>query len=265
MQNQSTRGKKNIVLGVSVFVLVLVASLLTHLPAAWVIGQQSVQSQLKASGVKLSAVDGTVWNGSVHIRYRNSELGELSWSLQPLSLLFLNLNAELNWQYQASLLSGQVQSALLSATELQLQDVKGELVATDVLNLSKGVVRLPPSMSMLEDMSGTVNIASLNSVIDLQRLWPKGLQATATVNGLNLMGNQFPQIALNASQPDSQGKIVGQLTGEGSNWNLTGKVELQSPSKYHGQLEVKAASERDLPDWAFVMQKKSPTHYLTRF
>lgn len=74
---------KRIIGYISVFVVVLLASLVAHLPAGLL-----VDNMPKVRGLNLSGVQGTVWQGQVeNVHWQGRTYGQLSWDFQPSQLL----------------------------------------------------------------------------------------------------------------------------------------------------------------------------------
>ena len=70
---------KGKMLYVIVFVVILVASLIANVPAAWVYSYIS-----KPSGIEAQGISGTIWNGSIQqLTAERQSLGSIYWVFQP--------------------------------------------------------------------------------------------------------------------------------------------------------------------------------------
>ncbi len=74
---------KRVIGYISVFIVVLLASLIAHFPAGLL-----VDNIPKVRGLNLSGVQGTVWQGQVeNLHWQGRTYGQLSWDFQPSQLL----------------------------------------------------------------------------------------------------------------------------------------------------------------------------------
>jgi hypothetical protein len=243
-----------------VFITVLLGSLLVHIPAGFVAQTSAVKAQLDNAGVTVSSTTGTLWNGSANLRYKQQSLGELKWNLQAMSLLMLKADLNFNWQLKNSELKGDINTGLLNLENLDLVNIEGVVQLDQAMQIAQNIN--PKIPSLLSGLAGKLEIENLDTSIDLHNRWPKKLQAETKLTGLNFMGNQFPSTKLSLQQAEAElSPIDTSILGEGKGWNLTGQLQLNPKLNYSGDIEVKAATENSLPDWAFLMPRKSPTHY----
>lgn len=78
---------KGKMLYVIIFVVVLVASLIAHVPAAWVYSYMSKPASIEAQGIS-----GTIWNGSIQqLTVEYQSVGSVYWAFQPSQIFTGNL------------------------------------------------------------------------------------------------------------------------------------------------------------------------------
>lgn len=256
----------------AVFIVSLLVSVVVHLPAAWVLNQPEIKSTfskpiLKTKQVQLGAINGSVWQGSTRVKLHDRvtkqqvDVGQVSWSFKPMSLVWLDLAVDLQWKYADSTLKGELSSNVMSAKEqLKLSDLTGELVMQQVVGLLN--LKQKPSAAMLQNMQGQVKVEGVNTTLDIQKAWPTALSGQLTITNLDVMENRFPTITVRTGLNEQ--RVQASLLSEAPNWNLTGDVFLMPNSRYQSNLVLKAQDEQSLPDWAFLMRKKSPTHYVSQ-
>lgn len=76
-----------------VFVLMLIASLVAHIPAAWVYAQLPTQR-----GVEVTGISGTIWQGQVQqFKVNRQSYGNLSWDFQASKLLTAKLEYQVRF------------------------------------------------------------------------------------------------------------------------------------------------------------------------
>lgn len=84
---------KNWKLNGSLFIGFYLIFMLANLPASMVVGHLTLPA-----GVKLSAANGSLWNGSMDaVQYKTDYYSQVKWQLSPLSLLFGNISADVTF------------------------------------------------------------------------------------------------------------------------------------------------------------------------
>jgi general secretion pathway protein N len=106
-------------LGVILFLIFVIS----NIPAVW-----GAYLMTRGTGVALSGVTGSLWNGraslaSVRMSNQEYSLGQLSWSLRPLSLLTLSPCAKVTTKLPMQNFDGEVCTALGGAVHLSNADV----------------------------------------------------------------------------------------------------------------------------------------------
>jgi len=245
------------------FIVMLVISLLIQTPAAWVLSNKTVTAQLGKAGIELSSVEGSVWNAKADLFVKKQYSGQVSWQLNALNLLWLNTDVDVQWQFHNSKLQSHLNISMLNPAQAQIEATSGHVNIDEMVDLAAN--HLPPQLAMVKEAKGGIEITQFDTMLDLNSGKTQNLKAQADVKDLALIGNVFKLIKLDAQQAEKGQTIKGNILSEGQTWNLTGEFILPNLKSYQGQVEVKAASEEDLPDWAFMMRKKSPTHYTLRF
>ena len=258
-----------------VFGLVLALSMLIHVPANWVLSHASIKNSLLEKGLIVEQVQGSIWNGSLQLIYqpklaastKDQELGKINWQFKPMPLLWLDGAIAMQWQYQDSAITADIDSSLLELKKVQVRELAGAVKISDAVPLLMNV--LPPTMrrnmQLLQTANGDFKITQAQALIDLQLMQPVELQAQAQVIEFEFMGNRLPIIELDAEQAAGSSALEVSLLSKAQNWNLQGLFSSANWQDFSGELNLKAASSQDLPDWAFALRKKSDTHYFARF
>lgn len=90
---------KRIIGYISVFLLVLLVSLIAHFPAGLLVDQMP-----KVRGLSIAGVQGTIWQGSVHnVQWQDRSYGQLSWAFQPSQLVKAKLEYQLRFGRDSSI------------------------------------------------------------------------------------------------------------------------------------------------------------------
>ena len=234
----------------SLFILTLFVSLIYHLPVSWLLSQTQVKQQIPPQ-LELSQSQGSVWQGQTQLNLNKLNAGQLSWDLSMLSLLATQANVEANWQLEQGQVNVLLQMPLLSESPvLSAEAIQGQLSLTALLKLTNS--------AQLNSMSikGDLALNDLAVDLDLQTLWPKLLQGSATVQGLSLLGSDFPPIQI---VPELlKDKIQLKLSAKTKGWSLSGTVDLFNNRSYQTALKVTANSAETMPDWALLLRQQSP-------
>jgi len=268
--------KKQAGLFALLFIAAVVISIVVQLPANWLLSQPSIKSAIErdintTQQVKITASRGTIWQGELDLAIDDRAkgngkipLGSVAFDLNLLSLLWADFSADIHWQLANSTLITTADIGLLSSSEnrsVQLSDTQGgikldELMAKfDLPNLSQ--------MPALQNLTGLVVVNQLDLVYGLNKRWFSALNADLQVDGLSVLNNDFPPIKLDATLQEKG--VIANLNSEHKNWQLTGNGSLNPKKLYRFDLSVKASSADSLPDWAFLMRKKSAANYVAKF
>ena len=164
----NTHKKLWIPLGVALFLIFVISSI----PAIW-----GAYALTRGTGVALSGVTGTVWNGraslaSVRTTDQEYSLGQLSWSLSPLSLLTLSpcahVTTKLNLQqFEGEVCSGTGGKLRVSDADVSLSAalVQGRIPVPIQGQLSAHIDELDVRGNILQKLKGklTWNGARVNT------------------------------------------------------------------------------------------------------
>ena len=268
--------KKQIGLFALLFIVAVMISVVAQLPASWLLSQPSIKSAIerdinKTQQIKITASRGTVWQGELDLAIHNRvttngkvSLGTVAFDLNLLSLLWADVSADIHWQLADSNLTSTADLGLLSSAEnrsIELSDTQG------VIQIDELLAKLNmPSLSQipaLQNLAGLVAINQLDFVYGLNSHWFSELNADLQVDGLSVLSNDFPSIKLDATLQEKG--IIANLNSEHKAWQLTGNGSLSPKKLYRFDLSVKANSADSLPDWAFLMKKKSAANYVAKF
>lgn len=265
-KNSNQIGSSSINKGIvfTVFIVVFLVSLLVNTPASWLLKNAVVQQAIAQQGLSLKNPQGTIWNGQTELflQQKNEQpLGRTSWQLNPWQLFLLKVDVDVQWLYKTSKLTGNLTTSAMSLDRINFREIAGKLSLPEVLELAKG--RLPNTMQMLQSAQGQIEIVSLNGEFDTSTNSPVEIQGQAQVVNFELLQNQLPTIEVEAQQLVQEPLRVS-LLGEAKKWNLQGEFTSQDWFRYRGELNVKATSANDLPEWVYTLQKRTPTHYFLR-
>lgn len=268
--------KKQMGLFALLFIAAVMISVVVQLPANWLLSKPSIKSAIErdisqTQEIKITASRGTVWQGELDLALNNRTtgngkvpLGTIAFDLNLLSLLWADFSADIHWQLANSNLTTTAGLDLLSSAEnrsIEMSDTQGvikldELIAKlNMPNLSQ--------MPVMQNLAGLVVINQLDLVYGLNSRWFSELNADVQVDGLSVLNNDFPPIKLDAALKEKG--IIVSLNSEHKSWQLTGNGSLNPKKLYRFDLSVKANSADSLPDWAFLMKKKSAANYIAKF
>lgn len=83
----------------TVFILILVVSLVAHIPASWV-----YQQLPQRSGVEATGISGTIWQGQLQqLKVNRQDFGALSWQFQPSKLFAAKLQYQVRFGQGSSM------------------------------------------------------------------------------------------------------------------------------------------------------------------
>ncbi|WP_083766889.1 type II secretion system protein N [Cellvibrio japonicus] len=203
-----------ILLGVGLFVFFL----LRQIPATW-----GAYALTRGTGLALSGITGTLWEGRASLasvrlpQGQEQSLGQLSWDLNPLSLLLLKPCADI-------------------ATKLDRQSFTGYVCAS-----SNGSLRV-------SDADLSMPIALVQSMLPI----PVNGQLLVHIDELQLRGNVLGKLNGNLSWNGAQvnnganwmdvGNYAAQLKDDGSNGVLAKVFQLSGPVELDLTVELKAPS-----------------------
>lgn len=245
---------------IALFVVTLLLSLTVHIPAGWLLQNDIVKQAMQSNGVELNGVTGTVFTGQANLNYQGRFVGQVEWHIKPLELVMLNASADVKWMYQTSAADGQLNVSLFSPHEVGLQNLKGALFVHDLSQLA--LPYLSQYSTFVKDAQGRLDITRTQMIFDTDQQWFNGFSLNAQAEKLALMGNQFPTLEVTGQQSEESGEVRFAVTGgEEGAWSLQLDSSLSPGFIQQGQLDLKAVSEKQLPDWAFTLRKRSPTHY----
>ncbi|WP_040727441.1 type II secretion system protein N [Thiomicrorhabdus sp. Kp2] len=274
-----SRNKKQFAGFVALFVVVLLLSILSQLPANWVLSKpfikQAIEQKINPSQkLKILASRGTIWQGEVDLAIEKHvannaksasaiSIGKIAWDLNLASLLITKLSADIDWQLGQSTLSAEVSTGIFSSMEtrnLHVSDVNGVINLKDLM--PKLAFKKVAESPITQNLAGLVGINHVEAEYLLQARWFSALESDFQIDELSVMNNVFPTLNLKANLQEE--RIKARLNGQKTGWQLNGTASLNKSYAYHLDLNLKATSEKELPDWAFLLQKKSAVNYVTK-
>ena len=220
--------------------VVFVASMLYHLPAAWL--WLKVSAYVPAT-IVLSQVEGRVWQGAAQVRWQNVDLGRVVWRLHPWPLLQAKAALSLDWQgltlaieadrqtLALALQDGQIDLAQLSA--LPLAQLWGGVPMQGKVDFSEVALRWPYQQSWLSAWQGRVQMRDV--AIAMFDIEAEQVEWTPV-----LAGDEW-NIALQAQQAAA--------------WQLRGDVTLFRDRRYALNLSLQADAPGTQPMWAKTLMK----------
>lgn len=267
-------GKQKRVFIATLFTVSLLLSLIVQLPLSWLVSQPQVKSLIEAKispsqQLKISSSRGTIWKGELDLMLvsntsANTSVGSIHFDLNLLPLLWANLSADIHWQLANSSLNGTIGTNLLSTNEnrtIKWQTSQGQIQLKELL--AKLNIQKLAQSPVVQNLTGLIEVKQLAFDYAPQSRWFNVFQASLQLDGFNVMNNAFPAIQLKSDLQDKQ--LITQLSSEDKNWQLTGKASLTSLKRYQLDLSVKANDASSLPDWAYLMNKKSTANYIAKF
>jgi len=272
------RSNKHVFGLIILFVAVLLLSILWQLPASWVLSKPAIKNAIEqkvnaSQKLKITASRGTIWQGEADLAIENRSekngvsqdafsVGKVSWKLHPMSLLLTKLSADIHWQLGQSALVGNVSMGVFSSAEkrkIHLSNAKGRIDLKDLMpKLKFNKITESP---FTQNIQGQISFNYLDAEYIVQTRWFNALKSEIQVDGLLVMNNVFPRLDIQTDIEDES--IQARLSGQQTNWNLHGTASLNRSYSYLLNLNLKVDSEKNLPDWAFAMQKKSALNYVT--
>jgi general secretion pathway protein N len=214
-----------VALGIGAFVLFALFTLPAHV----------ILTHLRPSGVTLSGVSGTLWNGRAQaVRAGNTHIGSIEWSLNVLTLFTGRLGAHV----KITRSDGFAQGAITASPS-------GRIVAQE-LTASLPIATLPPNIAP-GGWAGMLNLKFARLAIE--KGWP--VEAVGTVEAMDLSGPaRNPtelgsyKIVFPAQGASSADAITGALTDTGGGPLLvTGTVQLKKDRSYFGDTLIATRSD----------------------
>ena len=251
-QKKTTR-KPRWIAGLLIFILVASTSFLVHIPASWVL-KQATQNNLIPSYIQLDQPQGTLWNGQAKLSLMESskavELGQLHWQLSALSLLSLNVDTDLNLQTQRGGLRGELSTGLLNQTQIELEEVQGQIPVNDLKPF------LPEAYRNLGDLQGQLTLNDMGGDWDTSSNWLNAISGSLQFTRLDVMGVTLPKLAVTPVLQESDVRL--DVTGGGEGWRLSGQT-LVNLTTYQADFKLESDSPVSMPDWTdLIMRKNSP-------
>lgn len=263
------------------FLIAVLISIMAQTPINWVLSHSSVKSAIEKNinpnqKLKITASQGTLWQGSLDLALVNIhpsqnkpnhsqpiQLGNITWNIQLINLLWANLAAQIDWRLGNSQLKGLSSINLLDSDSekvLQLSDVTGSIDLKSVIhdaNLSSK--SLPPIIS---NISGYVLVNQLEASILLKQAWFSTLKGDLLINDLSIMNNEFTKMKIKADYIQEAMQL--DLLSKNNAWELKGKANLKSNMRYSANFKLQVSANQKVPDWAFLMRKESATKYTSK-
>lgn len=238
------------------FCLVVVVSLIYHLPASWLAAQ--IAPALPKYLVT-SMWQGTLWQGQVTLNWQTPQtrvhLGRLQWQVKPWQVLFLEGGVAVQWAPgQEAALQETIQA------ELTVQLFSPDRIHITALQGQMPVARMAQILAVYQPLPGAFEGML---ALDIRSLdWrfadalPEAVNGQITLSNFNAMGVEIPQMTLVPKREEAL--LVLSMQGGDSHWHLQGSAGLNA-QRYEIDAAIKADSEAAMPSWgAWLLRKTSP-------
>lgn len=246
--------KKSLAGWIVLFLLVLLVSLLYHLPANWFVKQTQLLDRLPKN-VQVSEIEGRIWQGAMRLSLKkgNQDIGRLHWELSPWSFFGLNVKAQMRLDQAQGGAHWALSASMLNPQSVHLEALEGQWPLQSLMPL------MPPSISVLAGSAGAKGQLSLDQV-DLQwaldKNWPTSVQGSVNLNGVDLMGVQIPKLKIEPELADQS--LTLKLNGGGDGWQIGGASKL-TPKSFNHQVTIRADQPAKMPSWVeLFMRRNSP-------
>lgn len=228
--------------------LVVLVSIVWHLPAAWVWQQSGLKQQLPPS-LTLSAMNGVWWHGQTTIEWQGKPVGKVDWQWQPSALFKGALAVDL--QLSAPQNSLKLQAAL-TMESLRLESISGAVKIAKLAEI--------PQLALLDQAQGEGVLKSLSislpwETLQNQRPWPSAVSGQFALVDFSAMGMKLPLVEI-TPKLDKNGLTLS-VNGQGKGWKLIGQTWLSPKRTFAHDLTLTATSPATLPDWAGLMMRQT--------
>lgn len=239
----------------TLFGLVLIVSLIWHLPARWVFDTAQLANHLPPPW-QVSQISGYWWQGQAQLARSGRQpvlLGQVHWQWHPSALLQAKLGLALRWQLDAQKSNGlpspQFRAQLrVDATTIEITELNGQAQF-------KALANLDAATQILNDVEGAVALNNVSLVVPItQPLWLNAIAGQVQLSKVAFMGASVPSLSLTPSMDKEQIKL--DVLGQGEGWQLSGQSWLGRDSFGHN-LTLNAQSPKDMPDWASLMMRST--------
>jgi len=204
--------------------------LMINIPAGAITG---LLSDRLPENIRISGVNGTFWNGSLHsVKFNGWQLSDTQWDLNPAGLLLGRLSARVTARIAGSEFTTDATISLSGTITVRDLEAAGPLspLATQ-LNLPVTGGRFLVQLSALTIKDG----------------WPTSLIGSGRVAGvpLNIMGGTDGpmgnyEVEFDAETVPQDGRLTGVVSDDGGPIEVGGNILLMPPSNYELQLKLKA-------------------------
>lgn len=258
------------------FCLVVVVSLIYHLPASWLAAQ--IAPALPKYLVT-SMWQGTLWQGQVTLNWQTPQtrvhLGRLQWQVKPWQVLFLEGGVALQWAPG----HGTLQTANTVDSAQSVTAKRQQATVQQTIHAELTVPLFSPDRIHIKALQGQMPVARLAQILavyqplpgafegllafDIRSLdWrfadalPEAVNGQITLSNFNAMGVEIPQMTLVPKREEAL--LVLSMQGGDTHWHLQGSAGLNA-QRYQIDAAIKADSEAAMPSWgAWLLHKTSP-------
>ena len=218
-------------LGLSLYLLFLIALF----PAGQAYRFAGGPLSAAAPEMKLAGFDGSVWSGQVEkLVYRDALLGQASWQLSPLSLLFGKASLKALLQSEDGYLQADVNTALTGG-DVKLVDLEGRLPVGEL-------TRMAPYLPLVLD--GTIALDMPVLVVErggrILAAEGKAIWHQAAITAPQALSLGDLQLVL---RTEDEGRVVGEVSDRGGPLRVAGTVQFSPDATYRFNGTVAAGAE----------------------
>jgi len=233
------------------FVLITFVSFVYHLPASWVI-HQAEQQQLIPKNIKLTQVQGTLWQGQAQLGFveqsQSQALGQFHWQLSVLALLSLQTVVDVKLNTRSGGARANLKVGILNQDDIQVSQLEGVLPLNDLKPV------LPQHVRNVGELKGQLALNDLQLNWNQSEKWLTSVAGSLQLTKLDVMGVVIPNVLVSPAIKEK--KLHLETQGGGQGWSLTG-FAIISAKNYQTDFKVKADNSDSMPDWTELVMRKN--------
>lgn len=187
--------------------------------------------------LQLAGVEGTIWSGKVKsLVYRKAPIGEVSWQLSPLPLMFASAHLNALMQSKDGYLQSQISAPLTGGDgSVELTEIEGRMPITELM-------RFTPYLPVALDGMLSFDLPGMVVAADGRLIQAEGTVTwhQAAMSAPQALSFGDLQVVLHT---DEEGQISGDISDRGGPLKVAGKLVLSPDRSYRLQATVTAAPE----------------------
>jgi general secretion pathway protein N len=218
-------------LGVMLYLLFLVA--LFPAGQAYRFAAEPLQRALPQ--LKLAGLEGSIWSGHVEsLVYRQALLGEMSWQLSPLSLLFGRAQLKALLQSREGYLQSRIRTPL-GGGHVELADIEGRMPMSELS-------RFAPYVPVVLEGAVSLDLTEAEVAADGRLLRAQGRMVwhQAAISAPQALSFGDLQLVLHTEE---EGRVSGELSDRGGPLKVAGTLNLEPDRSYRLSANVAATPQ----------------------